>query len=437
MHRMQARRVNEGWRLLLVVVAAIATLACPAAAQLQDVQHRLPALQAPASDNLESEMMNRLAVTGQLEPGDLSRLARLAVLNSISMLVNVRADLAESLLGNRLEQELTELWNSSEAFYEDVSSLPLDATNLAQAQYHLEAMAEGQRRVNTSLGGLPGISQRAANNFQAFSRLLGPIGSGVNSLEANLAGRAGQVAPRSLDLEPLRQQAQLIANDLVTLIAKAGEVGRGRPGRDAIVTELTELLERVQSFSRLLPIQPSLRAVQDSFRRVRRQMWHVEGRISQLDWKAGLVRPWLLVKNHVSAVSDQLGLPRVIALEPPARPLTGIERSIAAHVDHAVAWLDEFLAQTERSLRKTEAGTQFRADATRLRRELLSLRRRAIAGEPAARLAEPLKVIERSNRQLSDRAAAMASDDTGKSLDSIYRNAAEAVGKLVALAPKE
>ena len=434
---MNATRVNDGWRLFILGMTALATLTCPAAAQLQDVQHRLPAFQAPASDNLEAEMMNRLAVAGQLEPGDLSRLARLAVLNSISMLVNVRADLPGSLLGNRLEQEVTELWNSSEAFYEDVSSLPLDATSLAQAQYHLEAMAEGQRRVNTSIGGLPGISQRAANNFQAYTRLLGPIGSGVNSLEANLAGRAGSVGPRSLDLGPLRQQAQLIANDLVTLIAKAGEVGRGRPGRDAIVADLTDLLERVQSFSRLLPIQPSLRTVQDSFRRVRRQTWQVEGRISQLDWKAGVVRPWLSVKNQVSAVSDQLGLPRVIAVEPPARPLTGLARSMAAHVDHAVAWLDEFLAQTEQGLRKSEAGIQFLADATRLRRELLYLRRRAIAGEPAARLAEPLKLIERSNRQLSELAATLASDDNGKSLGFVYRNSAEAVAKLVSLAPQE
>jgi len=434
---MPARRVNKKWRPLVLGLAALVALACPAAAQLQDVQHRLPALQAPASDNLESEMMNRLRVTGQLEPGDLSRLARLAVLNSISMLVNVRADLAESLLGNRLEQEITAIWNSSEAFYEDVSSLTLDAANLAQAQYHLEEMAEGQRRVETSLGGLPGISQRAANNFQAYSRLLGPIGRGVESLEANLAGRAGPVAPRALSLEPLRQQAQLIANDLVALIARAAEVGRGRPGRDAILTELTELLERVQSFSRLLPIQPSLRAVQDSFRRTRRQMWHIDGRISHLDWKAGLLRPWLLVKNQISAVSDLLGLPRVIALDPPARPLTGIERSMAAHVDHAVAWLDEFLAQTEQSLRKTEAGSQFLGDATRLRSELLYLRRRAIAGEPAARLAEPLKVIERSNRQLSVRGSAMPSDDRDKTIGSVYRNSAEAIEKIGAVASKE
>ena len=46
-------------------------------------------------------------------------------------------------------------------------------------------------------------------------------------------------------------------------------------------------------------------------------------------------------------------------------------------------------------------------DVVGLRNKLLNLRRRAIAGEPAERLAELLKVIESSNQQLSERAAAL------------------------------
>ena len=91
------------------ITAAIAVLAgaTTAAAQDDQVQHRLPAFQAPASDSLETEVLARLNRTGEYLPDDLPRLARLAVLESISMLVNVRADLRGSLTGNQLEEQVT------------------------------------------------------------------------------------------------------------------------------------------------------------------------------------------------------------------------------------------------------------------------------------------------------------------------------------------
>jgi hypothetical protein len=411
-------------------------LACAAAATAQDIQSRLPAFQAPASDSLQSEMMSRISLSGQLQPGDLARLSRLAVLNSISMLVNVRADLPNSPAGYRLDQELTSLWNSSESFYEVVSTSSLDAESMAQAQYWLESVFAAQRRVESSLGEFPGLSPRAADDLQSLSRLLGPIGSAMGSLESALADAAGPAAERRFNLEALRRDAQLVANDLVSLIGQAGDAGRGQPARDAIVTELTDLLERVQSFSRLLSNKPSQKAVQDSFRIARRQMWRAHGRISQVEWRAALERPWRDVRNKLNELSNELGLPRVIEITPASRPLTGPERAMAAHVDHAVAWLDEFLAAFGQRLGKTAEGPRFVADVVSLRNKLLNLRRRAIAGEPAGRLAELLKAIESSNQQLSERAAALARDDTTGSIESRYRNTAEAVRKISGVAVK-
>jgi hypothetical protein len=109
---------------------------------------------------------------------------------------------------------------------------------------------------------------------------------------------------------------------------------------------------------------------------------------------------------------------------------------MAAHVDHAVAWLDEFLAAFGQRLGKTAEGPRFVADVVSLRNKLLNLRRRAIAGEPAGRLAELLKAIESSNQQLSERAAALARDDTTGSIESRYRNTAEAVRKISGVAVK-
>ena len=401
----QNRRANPRHLLVLAGSAALALAAQHGEASGQNIQTRLPAFQAPASDSLESEMLSRLS-QGQLQPGDLARLARLSVLRSISMLVNVRADLPDSIVGNQLDQEITSLWNSSQEFYDVVSSSPLDAASLEQGQYWLDTIDAATRRVQASLGELPGMSAQAAGDLQSLSRLRGNIGSIMGSLELTLAEQAGPAPERAFSFDALRQGAQLVANGLVSLIDTAGDAGRGRAGRDAIVTELTDLLDRVQDFIRLLSTQPSLKATQDSFRAARRQMWRVESRIIHLDWRVGFERPWRDVRKRMNAVSNELGLPRVIEMAPLARPLTGQERAVAAHVDHAVAWLDEFLSEGGPRLRKTQTGAQFLADVTGLRRELLNLRRRAIAGDPAKRLTELLKVIERSNRQLSDRAGA-------------------------------
>jgi hypothetical protein len=418
-------------RILLCGLAALAILAQPppASAQNDNMRTRLPAFQAPASDSLETQMMSRLSL-GQLQPGDLDRLARLTVLRSISMLVNVRTDAPNSIIGSQLDQQITSLWDSSEAFYEVVSFSPLDPVSWEQAQYWLGMMDTMTVQIQGSLGELPGLSRRAADDLQSLSRLRGNIESLMGLVESNLVDQAPAPLEPSLDFDALRQDSQQVANDLVALIAKAGDTGRGRPGRDALVTELTDLLDRLQSFSKLLSTGPTRKATEDSFRLARRQMWRVEGRIVRLDFRASLENPWRGVRNQINAISNALGLPRIVELAAPPRTLTGQERTIAAHVDHAVAWLDEFFYDNRVSLRKTESGSQFLADVTGLRRELLALRRRALAGEPPPRLTELVTAIDRTSRQLSDRAAALARDGTNSSLESRYRSSAEAVRKL-------
>jgi hypothetical protein len=411
-------------------------LATVNAIDAQDIQTRLPAFQAPASDNLEAEMMRRISLSGALQPGDLARLSRLAVLNSISMLVNVRADIANSPRAFELEQELSSLWNSSEAFYEVVTEAPIDADSVGEAQYWLDAMSASQRNLQASLGVMPGFSARAAERLRAFSRLMVPIGSAMESIEADMTVTADRSPPRAIDLDAMRRDGQVVANALVALIRDAGDAGRGRAGRDAVMTELTDLLERVQSFSRLLAIQPSQKAIEDSFRAARRQMWRVQGRVNRVEWKPALERPWREVREQLHAISNKLGLPRVIEVAPSARPLTNQERAMAAHVDHAIAWLDEFIAVSGPRLRKTDDGSRFITDAIGLRNKILNLRRRAIAGDPPERLALMLKVIVELNEGLADRAATLPVDPSNTSVSAQFRNSAEAVRKIDAVVAK-
>jgi hypothetical protein len=335
------------------VLFALAVLAGPRAVHAQDgMQHRLPAFQAPASDALETSVLSRLAQTGEYLPDDLPRLARLAVLNSISMRVNVRADLPDSILGGQLDQDLTALSNDSQTFYDFVNSSTLDDDeSLERAADLLAAVDAGHRRVQSTLGAFPGLSVRAANDLQSFSRLLEHVDSLVGILESNASSQTPPAQEPAVGPDSLRRQAQIAANLLVDLIAKVGDAGRGRPGRDALVTDLTDMLNRLQSFCRLLSLDPSLSEIQDSFRDARPPMWRAESRLLHAQWRAGLERPWRVVRERMNAISDALPLPRVIVLSPSDRLDVAPRRAGNAvpaankspSSDHAISRLDRKL----------------------------------------------------------------------------------------------
>ena len=103
-------------------------------------------------------MLSRLSETGQYQPGDLVRLARLTVLQSIATLVNVQTDLFDTLVGDRLDGEVTVLWNAAENFYEIVDAAPLDMATLTEAQRAFVDLAAAQQGVEATLGRLPVIS---------------------------------------------------------------------------------------------------------------------------------------------------------------------------------------------------------------------------------------------------------------------------------------
>ncbi len=307
---------------------ALAVLASPGAVHAQDgMQHRLPAFQVPASDVFETDVLYRLAQTGEYLPDDLPRLARLAVLNSISMRVNVRADLPDSILGEQLDQDITALSTDSQTFYDFVNNSSLDdAESLERAAVLLAALAQASAASSRHLAQFPGLSSRAANDLQSFSQLIGHVNSLVGRLESNAAGQAQPAPEPAVGLDSLRRQAQIAANSLVDLIGKVRDAGRGRPGRDALITDLTDMLDRLQSFCRLLSLDPSLAKTQNAFRDARRPMWRAESRLMHTQWRAGIEPPWRLLRERMNAISDDLQLPRVIVLSPSDRLDRGVAR---------------------------------------------------------------------------------------------------------------
>jgi hypothetical protein len=427
-----------------IVIASMVAISCSATGHepllAQQMQTRLPAFQAPARGDLETEILDRLSLTGQYRPDDLPRLARLTVLESIASLSNVRADLLDSGIGDRLETQITAFWDASQNFYEIVSSAPLNAASLNNAQSAFVEMAAAERGVESTWGGVPGVSSRAADHFQAASRLMSAMSPILGELESNLRADSGIDADRSLNVDGMREQAQLVANELVGLI---GELKESKPdvkqSNAAVVLELNEMLVLVQDFTRSLGRDLSVSELEESFRAARRRMWFAEASVMHVSWPLGLERRWRAARARMNGISDEFGLPRVIAptLNVPAANAAqaASNRSLVAHLDHAVAWLDEVLGGATAEMRRTPAGSRFVQQTTQMRAQLLKLRRRALANEPAEKLLKSLNEIEQLNKELSDRASELRVENR-PDLAAEYTRPASAVAKLRGLVPK-
>ena len=176
-----------------------------ATVQAQNIVSRPPSFQAPGQRSLQNEILDRLATTGQFQPDDVPRLARLVVLNSMAMLVDVRADLNQTTIGNDLGADIIDLSEASELYYESVSATSLDSPDIARALQLYEAVEQSYRRVDSTLGELPGLSRQAAVRLRDVSRLLNVLSPVNAQLEANLPATFPVPVPRSNELDKVAE----------------------------------------------------------------------------------------------------------------------------------------------------------------------------------------------------------------------------------------
>jgi hypothetical protein len=399
------------------------------AAVAQQIQTRLPGFQAPASDSLETEILGRLSITGAYQPDDLARLSRLAVLESIATLVNIRDDLAGSPLGSRLEEQAASLWDASQVFSDTVSSQTLDVNTMSRAQDEFAEMKAAFQQLEATFRGLSGASDRAADHLQAVSRLFDASSAAMGAVESNLASSAPAPAPQTVDFDMMRTQAQLLANDLVILIARLRDSEPGLSRSKDVLKDLDAMASLVRDFQRRLVLEPSFKELKESYRVIRRRMWQVESAIYPLAWPAEHRRQWRMVRERANSLSDDFGLPRVIAVAQPGQRVAGSDRRFLAQVDRSISWVDEYLAVIRPELTKSPLEAQFGQDVAKMRRQLLELRRRAAANEPVERLSQRLRDIEVTNQGLSGRSRDLERDGRGE-FAARFRNPAEAVSGL-------
>jgi len=251
----------------------------------------------------------------------------LTVLESTAMLADVRADMPGNLMGFRLEAQISNLWEASEALYENVSSNSLNMTTLPRVQEQLRDMESAYGQLESTLGESPGLSGRAAAHLRDITRLTAETSSVMRAAEGDLLAAVPRPPERSLDLDSLGRQARLLANDIVGLIANVRNSKHQGTGWDAVSRDLGELFALVQSFEQMLARPSSNKEIESSLEAVRRRMWRIEARIAQLGWPSDLSRAWHGARERLNSIGDDLGLPRVIDLALPVRSNQAASRS--------------------------------------------------------------------------------------------------------------
>ena len=386
----------------------------------------------------EWDLLGRLWVTGNYEPADLARLSRLTVLESIAMYQNMRSDLRETMIGARLEGEMSALWDAAEFFYVGAGSGPMDFATITRSRIQLADLGDAYRRVDVTLGSLPGMSPRAAYHLQDIARLLPTMNDVLEAMEADLIGTVAPPAERTLDLAAVREATRRLIQDLSGLIQRIREARLGPVERDGLIDDLNGLLDLVQGFDRMLSAAPSVRDLVRSLRLIPGRVWPVETRIARLAGGPEVSRRWRQVRQGINDLSDDFGLPRVLNLVPATRPAKGVDRKLLDQVDRAVAGLDRFLSEGGTGPAEGAEGSQFRSDAAALRRQLLVFRQYVAANESVGQLTTLLRNIDAANRQLNERARSERRIHRGGSrLDTReFQQPAQAVDQLRDLLPR-
>ncbi len=432
-------RVARGTGLMRILVVGGWLAVGPQAAPAQNLENPLiNSFEISPAGSLEQELLYRLSATQQFQPGDLPRLARLTVLETIAMYQNLRFDLRGTSIGASIEGEMSTLWDAAELFYVSASYPPPDFAGLNRSRALLADVDAAFRQVDSSLGQLPGLSPGAAFHLRDLSRLLPVMNEVFDAIDAEVAEPVIAPVDRTRELAEIREQSRLISEGLRGMMGTVNDAKPAPADRESLVADLSGLLDLVQGFDRLLSVTPSTEDLVASLRPLRRRVWSVEARIVRVTGTPELGRRWQQVRQRIDALSDDFGLPRVISLGPAARPSQGVDRNLVAQVDRAVAALDEFLAQAGAGLRSTDEGSEFEVGVGRLRLNLLLLRQRALAKESAGPLSRSLRDIEAINQQLSDRANPDGRVVRGGSPLKApgFRRTAEAVNKLRDLLPK-
>jgi hypothetical protein len=354
----------KGARRLAIVLAAgvwSAQVARPGLAQY--IALGPPSFQADAARSYDTDLLNRLALTGQYEPEDPSRLAWLSVLQSFAMQADVDRALPWSPTRDGINAGISALRSAADSFYADVS--PTGPSDISPTQQWLsfDEMQLTYSELGATFADFPGLSNRAAMRLFQVGRMIDATNFVMSAIAADALGPTVLLSDRVLDLDMLKRQSRLAANDLVALVAKAGAAKLPAQAGDDPLPSLNELWTMLHDFNQSLALsgvprsgegeppgeplsdparqeprppkitrghlEPAYPDIVQSLRAVRRQASRIESTITRLQWPADLLREWRKIQGYINGMSDEFGLTRSLDLSMAPRPRAQPERTPA------------------------------------------------------------------------------------------------------------
>ena len=247
-----------------------------------------------------------------MQPDDLSNLTRLMTLQSVAMLADIHADMPGTITGNRLEGQIRQLWDATEDMSETIGTAPLDSRVLLRVEEKYVDVQNAYLQLNSTLGELPGISNRASAHLQGFGRLTAATNSVMRAIDADLRAPVRLATTRKPNVERLREQARLFSNDVVGLDAKVKNLKQRDATSAALARDLDELFRSTQEFLRAVAPASSTEQIRSAFRPVQQNLARADARITKLSLPTDFTRNWRGMRNRLSAINDEIGLPRLI-----------------------------------------------------------------------------------------------------------------------------
>lgn len=398
------RQCRTSGRIPTILVAApVALLGGWTTARHAKAQYANPVIngyengfQAAPAGSLEWQVIDRLAASHRYNPRDLPWLARMTVLESIAMYEAVRADLPDTLTGQRIEGEMSILWDSAQVLYQSTNYG--DPVSLVRARPMLGAVENAFLQLDSDLGTIPAVSQVAAFHLRDIGRVLPVMNNLIDAMETD-QGLATRPAPRPDEIEVLRGLSARLLDELEALIVALAEARPVANGRVALMADLESLRELAQSFDRSLAATTSARDAVESARVLRSRIWPIEYQMVARVGDRAMIARWRSVRRRVEAITDRLGLSRVVEVTAREHAAPAADRSLLAQADRALIAVDTMLlANTPQS-----GGPAYRSELETWRRKLLEFRRQAAGGASSETLLRTLGEVEDITRRIGTR----------------------------------
>jgi hypothetical protein len=287
-----------------------------------------PSFQADAVRSYDNDLLNRLELSGQYEPEDLSRLTWLSVLQSYVMQADVHNTLRGTPAGDMLETDISTFRDSADGLLEDLNST--DTSTTASQRFLFDQMQSAYGQLDLTLGGFPGVSNRAMPRLERVARMINATNFVMDSIDAGQEDFVPLPPDRALDVATLKTLSRLAANELVAFIEKARTAQPQPPAADDPMPALHELWTKLNDFNRSLALEPAYTDAKRPFSAIVRATNAVDAKISRLGWSALLRQPWHDARALISAMADEFRLPRTVQIGSPPRLGAQPARMLAA-----------------------------------------------------------------------------------------------------------